>query len=109
MSDSPNPNEVIPGVIAGAINALSAGAKEPSVKRFVFTSSSTAILIPRLNEKFTNSTDHEKKPEFVLNVVLPNFNMGTILSSKQSASMGAAVKIVYETSQVEEIDKRYGP
>lgn len=149
MSDSPDPNKVIPTVINGALNALSAAANEPSIKRFVFTSSSTAILIPRLNEEFTITTDQwndaavaaawapppytpdraftvyaasktqaeratwefirSKTPPFAFNAVLPNLNMGTILSPQQPASTGAAVKTVFETGHVEEIAQRYGP
>lgn len=45
MSLSPDPNEVIPGSIAGAVNALKAAYGEPSVKRFVFTSSSSAAVV----------------------------------------------------------------
>ncbi|KAL8646004.1 MAG: hypothetical protein Q9210_006386 [Variospora velana] len=43
VSFSPDPNQVVPGVIAGALNAASAAAKQPSVKRFVYTSSSIAL------------------------------------------------------------------
>lgn len=42
-----NPHNVIPGAIAGTINALTAAAKEPGIKRFVVTSSSTAAHLPR--------------------------------------------------------------
>lgn len=45
----PNPHNVIPGTIAGTVNALQAAAQEPSVKRFVLTSSSLAALIPKPN------------------------------------------------------------
>lgn len=45
MSMDPNPNNVIPGVIAGAVGALKAAYATPSVKRFVFTSSSSAALV----------------------------------------------------------------
>jgi hypothetical protein len=41
----PNPNNVIPGVIAGAVGALKAAYAVPSVKRFVFTSSSSAAVV----------------------------------------------------------------
>lgn len=149
MSFSADPNKVIPGVIAGAINAASSAAKEPSVKRFVFTSSSAAILIPRLNEEFTISADQwndeavakawapppyepdrafpvyaasktqaeqemwkfvrEEKPGFVLNVVLPNWNVGTILSDRLSISSGAAVRRIYETGDVQVVAQRLGP
>lgn len=39
-----DPNNVIPPTIAGAVNALKAAYAEPSVKRFVLTSSSTAVV-----------------------------------------------------------------
>ncbi len=44
---NPNPHEVIPGTVAGTANALATAAGEPSVKRFVLTSSSAAALIPK--------------------------------------------------------------
>jgi len=39
------------------VNAASAAARQPSIKRFVYTSSSTAITAPRPNKVFTVSTD----------------------------------------------------
>lgn len=54
---NPNPHEVVPGTIAGVRNALAAAVKEPSVKRFVLTSSSAAALIPRPNEAVTVTAD----------------------------------------------------
>lgn len=42
MSLDSDPNKVIPGSVAGALNALKSAYGEPSVKRFVFTSSSAA-------------------------------------------------------------------
>jgi len=42
----PNPHNLIPGTVAGTLNALEAAAQKPSVKRFVLTSSSLAALIP---------------------------------------------------------------
>lgn len=49
MTFDPDPNKVIPTVIAGAVNVLKAAFAEPSVKRFVYTSSSTAALLPKPN------------------------------------------------------------
>ncbi|KAL8666788.1 MAG: hypothetical protein Q9168_007416 [Polycauliona sp. 1 TL-2023] len=151
MSDSPDPNVVIPSVIAGTRNALSAASKSPSLTRFVFTSSSTAILIPILNKSFTISTNQwndlavseawapppynpdraftvyaasktqaereiwkyvqHEKPGFVVNAILPNLNMGAILSPQQSASTGAAVKAIYESGgqKIQETAGSYGP
>ncbi|KAM0354946.1 hypothetical protein ACHAPU_000787 [Fusarium lateritium] len=45
MSMDPDPNNVIPAVIAGAVSALKAAYAESSVKRFVFTSSSAAAVV----------------------------------------------------------------
>lgn len=48
---SPNPENVIPSSIAVALNALKAANKSPSVKRFVFTSSSVAAALPKPNKR----------------------------------------------------------
>ncbi|KAM5354656.1 hypothetical protein ACJ41O_001303 [Fusarium nematophilum] len=45
-----NPHNVIPVAIAGAINALKAAYAEPSVKRFVLTSSSAATVISAVDK-----------------------------------------------------------
>ncbi|PQE31223.1 aldehyde reductase ii protein [Rutstroemia sp. NJR-2017a WRK4] len=52
MSFSPDPNQVIPDVLAGVNEVLNSAAAEPSVKRFVFTSSSMAATHPKPNEEF---------------------------------------------------------
>src|SRR5579862_9360867 len=39
--------------VAGILNVLNSAAKEQSVKRFVFTSSSTAATLPKPNVEFT--------------------------------------------------------
>lgn len=135
MSLDPDPNKVIPPTIAGAVNVLEAAAKEPSVKRFVYTSSSTAITSAKPNKKFEIKVDDwntesveqawkpppyesdriwvvypasktqaeqsvweyvkDRKPSFTVNAILPNTNMGEILSEKQPASSGAWVKDIY--------------
>lgn len=51
-----DPNVVIPGVIAGINNILQSALSSPSVKRFVYTSSSTAATPPLPNKKFHIST-----------------------------------------------------
>ena len=56
LTFDPDPNKVIPDVISGAINAITAASKQSSVKRFVYTSSSTAISQPKPNVAFTIST-----------------------------------------------------
>ncbi|KAL1618927.1 hypothetical protein SLS56_010344 [Neofusicoccum ribis] len=56
-SMDPNPYNVVPGTLAGVRNALTAAAKEATVKRFVLTSSSASALIPRPNEEVTVTAD----------------------------------------------------
>ncbi|KAK8065895.1 hypothetical protein PG997_012642 [Apiospora hydei] len=56
-SMDPDPHKVIPGTIASTVNALTAAASEPSVKRFVLTSSSAAALIPKPNTSLTVTAD----------------------------------------------------
>ncbi|KAM3077216.1 hypothetical protein ACMFMG_003319 [Clarireedia jacksonii] len=52
VSFSPDPTQVIPEVLAGINEILDSAASEPSVKRFVFTSSSMAATHPKPNEEF---------------------------------------------------------
>ena len=53
----PDPNKVVPTAIAGAVNAAKAAAKHPSIKRFVYTSSSTVITGTKLKDKSRPSLD----------------------------------------------------
>lgn len=46
MSFSNDPNEVIPRTVAGATGILEAAAAQPSVRRFVYTSSIVAAVMP---------------------------------------------------------------
>lgn len=136
MTFDPNPHNVIPQSIAGAVNILESAAKEPTVKRLVYTSSSVALSAPKPNVKFEITTKDwndedvekawgpppyetdrswavysasktqseqaiwkfvkERKPGFIVNAVLPNFNMGEIFSENQPASTGAFVKKIFE-------------
>ncbi|PHH81424.1 hypothetical protein CDD82_814 [Ophiocordyceps australis] len=133
---NPDPNKVIPVVLSGVHNALSAASRCPSIKRFVYTSSSAAITAPIANAKFHidatmwNQADvdlalapppytehrrlavyaasktlaekacwdfmHSEKPAFVLNTVLPNCNIGKILSKHQPASTGGWYKKMWD-------------
>ncbi|KAL6717787.1 hypothetical protein ACLMJK_003872 [Lecanora helva] len=136
LTFDPDPNKVVPPTIAGTLNLATAASKQPSVKRVVYTSSSTAITSPKPNVKFHISTDdwntedvekawapppydenrrwavygasktqaeqklwefhREKKPNFVLNAVLPDSNFGELLSDKQFGSSWNWVKAIYE-------------
>lgn len=42
----PDPNNVIPQTVSGVVSLLRAAAAEPSIKRFVFTSSAGAAIMP---------------------------------------------------------------
>ncbi|KAF9875014.1 hypothetical protein CkaCkLH20_07708 [Colletotrichum karsti] len=46
----PNPANVVPGTVDGALSVLKAAAKEPSVKEVVFTSSIMAAVTPLLGD-----------------------------------------------------------
>ncbi|GFP58820.1 ketoreductase adrE [Trichoderma asperellum] len=51
VSFGTDPNKVIPIAVQGTLNALEAASKQTSVKRFVITSSSAAVLNPEPNRK----------------------------------------------------------
>ncbi|KAL3495788.1 hypothetical protein BJX62DRAFT_252830 [Aspergillus germanicus] len=53
MTSSPDASIAIPRAVNGALNALRASAKEPSIKRFVYTSSSFAATLPKPGQRFT--------------------------------------------------------
>lgn len=55
--DSFDPTEAIPGVVAGAVNILKSAAKEPSVKAFVYTSSSWAAAKLQPNIEYSIGPD----------------------------------------------------
>ncbi|KAI4174556.1 MAG: hypothetical protein LQ348_006359 [Seirophora lacunosa] len=140
MTFAPDPNKVVPGMVAAAMGAASAAAKQASVKRFVYTSSFAAITNAKPNVEHSISVSQwndeavadawapppytpdrggsvyaaskvqaeqalwkfaaEQTPAFALNVILPNFNLGLILTDKQRASSGQAVKHIYDTGQL---------
>lgn len=58
MTLSGNPDDVITPSIAGALNALEAAAREPSVKRFVYCSAAAAAVPQgsRMGEEVTNES-----------------------------------------------------
>ena len=57
MTFSPDPNEVVTPVVRGMKYILRSAAKQPSVKRFVLTSSSTAVLLPSHDKPLRVSKD----------------------------------------------------
>ena len=73
MSFSNVVDEVVGDAVQGALSVLESASKESTVKRFVFTSSSTAATLPKPGQKFTVYKDswndeaiklaHEKNPD----------------------------------------------
>ena len=53
ISFSNDPNDVINTAVHGVRNVLKSVAKEPGMRRFVYTSSSTAAALPKPGKKFT--------------------------------------------------------
>lgn len=53
VMESYDPNVAVPNVVNGVLNGLKAAASEPSIKRFVMTSSSTAAVSPQPNKVFS--------------------------------------------------------
>lgn len=140
MSFSQDPNEVIPQTIAGVESVLHSAVKEPSIKSFVYTSSSMAAAggVPGPNNTFQIDSStwndsqiaeawsvtsapfpathasvvygaskaeaekafwkfvKEEKPNFRVNSILPDANLGSILSEEGSKSTGAFVNMVLE-------------
>lgn len=138
VSFGPDPNVVIPVALALTTAALEAAEAEPSVKRFVQTSSSSAAAMGRANEKFDLTAEtwndkaveeawkpppyapdraiwtysasktqqeqeiwkfvKEKKPHFVVNSVLPDYNVGKILNVEKQGypSSVSLLKMVFE-------------
>ncbi|KIX01426.1 uncharacterized protein Z518_09152 [Rhinocladiella mackenziei CBS 650.93] len=102
-----DPNEAVPMVVNGAINALKAAAQEPSIKRVVMTSSSTAAASPQPNVEFSMDEStwneeaveaawkwmQENKPGFIFNTVLPNANMGAVLSPEHQGTPSTAGRV----------------
>lgn len=57
LSFSANPNDVIPSVVASVKEIMQAADKESTIKRFVYTSSSTAALSPQPDVEIPVTTD----------------------------------------------------
>lgn len=131
---SPVPEEVIDPTVGGTLTLLRSAATQPSITRFVLTSSAAAGDFPRPNEVYSvgeNSWNEvsvqgayqegpmqgmnvycaskvlgekaawkfvqEEKPGFVLNTIIPNYNVGPILDPKtQSGSSAGMFKAAFE-------------
>ncbi|CZR53847.1 related to dihydroflavonol-4-reductase [Phialocephala subalpina] len=112
MTFDKDPSKVIPATVAATTSILNSCLKEPSVKSFVYTSSSSATSRPKPNVKWhidgstwndedvkdawKPESEDEKKPSFTVNVVLPSTNFGPVISSDEISSTGNFLKMVYE-------------
>ncbi|KAH9205319.1 hypothetical protein DL95DRAFT_528881 [Leptodontidium sp. 2 PMI_412] len=109
MSYSPDPNAVIPEVLAGIRSIIDSAILSPSVKRIVYTSSGSAEAWapPPYNndrafsvyaaskaesEKLLFEYAKEKKVSFNVASVVPGINFGKILDHNISASSGDMLK-----------------
>lgn len=132
MSFDTDPNKVITPMVQGVRNLLEAAASEPTVKRFVFTSSDKAIsgvingkevtldssmwndsaverawrpppyeadrsldvyaALKTQSEKEIWSFAKTENPKFIINSVLPCFNIGAIIHPKQYGSTAKFVR-----------------
>ncbi|CAI4214175.1 unnamed protein product [Parascedosporium putredinis] len=69
-----NPEATIPWVIKASLNMLEAAASTPTVKRFVLTSSSTAVIIPvadRVGVRVTEDTYNESAVKIAWDPAVP--------------------------------------
>ncbi|EME41941.1 hypothetical protein DOTSEDRAFT_74095 [Dothistroma septosporum NZE10] len=123
-----DPNKVVKPTVAGVLSILKSAKNAGTIKRFVYTSSSTAVCLPHPGKVVTYTADDwdqealdiawapppynedrafpvyaaskaeaekafwkylaEEAPGFVGNAVLPNYNMGKILSSPGATGGG---------------------
>lgn len=70
MDINPDPNIVIPIVVNSTLNVLKAAANEGGVKRFVLTSSGSAVVFPKPNHRvhITPATWNEESVQMVQNL-----------------------------------------
>ncbi|KAI1313539.1 hypothetical protein F5Y03DRAFT_336937 [Xylaria venustula] len=118
---SSDPEEVVKPAVKAVISIMTSALNEPTVKRFVYTSSSAAATLPKPNQIFTIDKDlwntdvdrytrekgdpllvycaskvqaeravwnfvEEHHPSYVVNSVLPNFNVGRIIGEGSNSS-----------------------
>lgn len=90
VSFDPDPTKVIPFAVDFAVNALQAAYKEPSVKRFIFTSSSAAAVvsspdIPAGNITEDSWTDYIVDAAWADPPYTPERGMATYAASKNQS------------------------
>ncbi|KAL5336905.1 NAD(P)-binding protein [Aspergillus crustosus] len=92
-----DPEKVIPPTIAGALNGIKAAYAEPSVKRFVLTSSSSAILISETGQSDDITLDEDSYGEELISRVKTDLEPGFVRACLvYGASKALAEKAVWD-------------
>lgn len=97
MTDSKNPAVSISRAVHGALNALKASAREPGMRRFVYTSSSYAATLPKPGEEFTITTD-TYNDEAVEQAWKPDADRHVIYAASKTAAERAVFEWVEENN-----------
>ena len=92
-SMSPDPNDVITPTIAGALNALEAAATEPSVTRFVHTSSIAAAISHDRNRRTEVSSHTWNMLDFNVAWAEPPYNEERAVAVFSSSKMQAEAAV----------------
>lgn len=95
MTGSTDANVAIARAANSALNAPRAFAKEPGIKRFVYTSSSFAATLPKPNKRFT-ITVNSFNDEAVERASKPGADVPTVSSASKVAAEQAISKWLKE-------------
>lgn len=108
MTGSNEPHVAVPLAVSGALNALRASAKEPNMKRFVYTSSSWAVSLPKPGKKFT-VTQETFNEEAVRRIQEPNPDGPTVYAASKVEAERAIFRWVKENDSTLVINTRKYP
>ncbi|MBE3047937.1 NAD-dependent epimerase/dehydratase family protein, partial [Candidatus Bathyarchaeota archaeon] len=95
MTGSRDPAVAIPRAVHGALNALKASAREPGMRRFVYTSSTTAATMPKPGVKFTIHAD-TYNDEAAEEAWKPNADRHVVYAASKTAAERAVFEWVEE-------------
>lgn len=101
MSFSPDPKEVIPPTLAGVRNLLQSAAKEPSVKSFVYTSSSVAASVadqPLVLDASTWNDAHIREAWSITSEPFPATHANAVYSASKAEGEKAFWKFMEDES-----------
>ncbi|KAL3469136.1 NAD(P)-binding protein [Aspergillus californicus] len=89
--------KVIPATVAGALNGVKAAYAEPTVKRFVLTSSSAAVLIPETGQSDDVTLDEDSYGEELIQRAKTDLEPGFVRACLvYGASKALAEKAVWD-------------